>query len=207
MKHQIGSATIRWAASIVATVAILVLCASAGAEKGVSIGEAMPPFTLPDTNDTSHSLSDYQGKIVVLICSSQNCPWSRGVDPHLSTLAKRYMPKGVVFLGLDSDKTNEPSEIKEYADKVGIPFPILKDADNEYADVLNAARTPEVFIVDGTGNLVYHGAYDNRTSPEDRGDAQYIAQALDELLAGQAVSKPEMSAWGCSIRRVNKLNS
>jgi len=197
----------RLATSLAVTATIFALFPmTAAADKGVSIGEAMPAFTLPDSSGGSHSLSDHKDKIVVLVCSSHNCPWSRGVAPHLAALAKNYMDKGVVFFGLDSDRTNTPESIKEYAEKVGIPYPILKDAGNKYADVLGAARTPEVFIVDGTGTLVYHGAYDNRTSPEDLGSEQYMARALDELLAGEAVSQPEKSAWGCSIRREIKLD-
>jgi peroxiredoxin len=190
------------------SVAAVALCFAGtfawAAEKSPSVGDEMPDFELTDYTGKTHKLSDYAGKIVVLECSSQNCPWSRGTDSHIAEMAKAYEEKGVVFLGIDSDKGNTPEAIAEHAKNAEVPFPILKDVDNKYADAIAAARTPEIYIVDKDGALVYHGAYDNRRSPEEKGDVQYVANALDELLAGKEVSTPKVSAWGCTIRRVTK---
>ncbi len=184
--------------------AFMFAIAGSAAAKGIAIGAEVPDVTLKDCNGVEHTLSQYRGKIVVLEFSAQGCPWSRGTDPSIIELAKKYSEKGVVFLGIDSDKGNTPEQIKEYAEKTGVSFPILKDQENKYADVLGAMRTPEIYIVDKDGKLAYHGAYDNRTAPDTAGDVPYTANALDEMIAGKDVSTPKVSAWGCSISRVAK---
>jgi peroxiredoxin len=195
-----------WAKRVaVASAVALAWAVMPGASAGdaVKIGDKMPDFKMTDIDGKTHALSDYAGKILVLEFSSQNCPWSRGTDPGISEVAKKYAEKGVVFLGVDADAGNDAAKIKEYATKTGVTFPILKDDQNVYADAVNATRTPEIYIVQD-GVLKFHGAYDNRTVPEKAGDVNYVAKALDELLAGKAVSDPTVSAWGCTIKRVAK---
>ncbi len=133
--------------------------------------------------------------------ASQKCPWSRGADPALIRTATAYEDKGVVFLAIDSHFETPVEEIKPYAEKTGKTYPILKDAGNKYADAVGAMRTPEIFIVDAQGVLVYHGAFDNRTRPEVEGEVNYVAKALDALLAGKPIEQTEVAAWGCSIKR------
>jgi hypothetical protein len=66
---------------------------------------------------------------------------------------------------------------------------------------VGASRTPEIYIVDTEGKLAYHGAYDDRKAPDMAGETPYVANALDNLLAGEPVATPEVSAWGCTIKR------
>ncbi|MBI4556686.1 MAG: redoxin domain-containing protein [Candidatus Hydrogenedentes bacterium] len=167
----------------------------------VDIGAAMPDFKLKDCDGKEHTLSGYKGKIVVLDFCSQGCPWSRGADPHLAALSKEYGAKGVVFLGVDSHSETTPEEIKAYAAKTGIPHPILKDTGNSYADAVGAERTPEIYIADKEGKLVYHGAFDNRKNPDKAGDINYVKKALDSVLGGQSVETAKVNAWGCTIKR------
>lgn len=167
-------------------------------------GEEMPDFTLKDYAGKEHRLSDYRGKIVVIEFCSQGCPWSRGVEPDMAALAKEYGGEEVVFLGIDADRDNSVESIAKHAEESGIPFPILKDVDNAYADAVMATRTPELYIVDAAGVLAYHGAFDNRVAPTEAGDEAYGENALKELVAGKKVSTPKVSAWGCSIKRVAK---
>jgi peroxiredoxin len=183
-----------------ALAAMVALPVQAG-EKGVEIGEAVPDFELTDHTGGKQRLSDYKGKVVVLQFISKNCPWSRGVDPDVSTLAKKYQEKGVVFLGIDADKANSVDDLAGHAKSVGFPFTLVKDNGTEYADKLNATRTPEVYIVNPEGKLVFHGAYDDRKTPTTAGDLNYVAKALDEVLEGKDVSTPKVAAWGCVIRR------
>lgn len=165
------------------------------------IGDQAPDFELQDHAGKTHSLSAYAGKIIVLNFCSQECPWSRGADAKINEVARAYAPKEVVFLGIDSHRSTQPEAIQAHTENAGVPYPVLKDTGNAYADKLGAQRTPEFFIVDRQGKLAYHGAFDNRTRPDQMGSSNYVADALDALLAGQKVAKPEAAAWGCSIKR------
>jgi hypothetical protein len=83
-----------------------------------------------------------------------------------------------------------------------LPYPVLKDEENKFADTMGAKRTPEIYIRDKDGNLVYHGAIDNQKKTDDPEYVNYVKNALDEILAGKPVSTPKKSAYGCTINRV-----
>ncbi len=161
----------------------------------------MPEFTLKDHNGESHTLSALKGKVVVLDFSSHHCPWSLAVDKELPELAAAYAGKEVAFFGIDSHNSTPPAEIKKHVEEAKIPFPVLKDEGNEYADKAGASRTPEFFVLDKDLNVAYHGAFDNRRDPNEKGSEDYVKAAIDSLLAGQPVATPEVKGWGCSIKR------
>jgi thiol-disulfide isomerase/thioredoxin len=192
--------------------AAVALSGQAGAEKedaAVTVGKVMPSFTMPDYNGTEYNLKALKGKTVVLAFTSQECPYSRAADPRLAKLAEAYRPKGIVFLSIDSHKSTQPAAIKQYAHEKNeteekLPYPILKDWQNRYADKVGAKRTPEIYIVDKGGKLVYHGALDNQKKPDDEAYVSYVGKALDEILAGKPVSEAKTSAYGCTIKRVAK---
>ncbi len=175
--------------------------ASAAKLEAPKIGAAFPDFKLPDTTGKEHALGDYKGKILVLNFSSQECPFSNGADPAISELATAYKDKGVVCLGVDSNKDLDAAEIQTHIDEAGIPYPILKDAGNKLADAAGARVTPEIYVIDKEGKLAYHGAPDDRAGPTSTPTAFYLKDALDALTADNAVEKPTVKAWGCGIKR------
>ncbi|MBN2310318.1 MAG: redoxin domain-containing protein [Candidatus Hydrogenedentes bacterium] len=170
-------------------------------------GQDMPPFVLNDYEGKEVSLAKLKGKVVVVAFTSQECPYSRGAEPVLARLALAYKDKGVVVVSIDSHKDTRPEQIKEYAlgknpTEKKLPYPIVKDSGNRYADAVGARQTPEIYVVDAKGKLVYHGGLDNQKKPDDAEYVAYTAEALDEVLAGEPVSRPETKAYGCTIKRV-----
>lgn len=197
----------RWTSMVIAAVAIsaitgILLTQVATAKmEALPIGATVPDFTLKDTTGTAHSLAQYEDKIVVLNFCSQACPFSRGADPSINELAKTYGEKGVVFLGIDSNKNQRPEDIQKYIDETGIPYPILKDEGTTLADAVGARVTPEIYIKGKDGKLVYHGAPDNRSGPASTPTEHYLKDALEALLAGEPIEKTSVKAWGCGINR------
>jgi peroxiredoxin len=121
----------------------LVFALAAGAPAAsLEVGEKAPEFKLADTSGKEHKLSAYKGKVVVLDFCSQKCPWSRGADPSIADIARKYKEKGVVFLGIDSHNDTPSAEIETYRKEVNIPYPILKDKGNEYADAVRERGLP-----------------------------------------------------------------
>lgn len=172
----------------------------------LEIGKPVPDFKLKDYEGKEHSLAEAKGKIVVISFTSQLCPYSMGAEPVYAQTAEKYADKGVVFYSIDSHATTTHAEIAKYAtadNKTGkkLPYPILKDEDNKYADALGAKQTPEIYIADKEGKLAYHGAIDNMQRPTDPGYKNYVAAALDDLLAGKPVAEPNHKAYGCGIKR------
>ena len=88
-----------------------------------------------------------------------------------------------------------------------MPFPVLKDFDQQVADAFGAERTPEVFLLDANRVIRYHGRIDDQYGigfRRDKPARRDLEQALDELLAGQPITTPRTEASGCPIERSRK---
>ncbi len=161
-----------------------------------------PTFTLDDYNGNSHSLTDYQkSRAIVVMFIATRCPVSNAYNSRMESLYKKYKEQGVAFLGINSNKEESAEEVKKHAEENGLTFTILKDPDNKVADAYNAQVTPEVFILNPSLQILYHGRIDDsrRESDVKSRDAQNV---LDAVLAGKPVPETETKAFGCTIKRI-----
>jgi peroxiredoxin len=175
---------------------------SLGAGKRAEPGQAAPDLALKDAYGKEFKLSDFKGKIVVLEWLNRGCPVSRGAHEkqEMQKVYKKYAGKGVIWLGIDSTEGAKPEENRVYAAEMSLAYPILHDPDAIAANAYGATNTPHMFVIDKDGKLVYAGAID------DKANKNYVAAALDDLLAGRPVSKPKTTAYGCSLKN-SKLAS
>ncbi len=118
----------------------------------------------------------------------------------MTTLAARYADKGVVWLAINTTRTATPQTNALWAKKHDIGYPILDDHEGKVGLLYGAKATPDMFIIDPTGRLVYEGAIDDdpRGDKDDR--VNYVQKALDELLAGKPVTTTQTKAYGCSVK-------
>ncbi len=174
--------------------------ASAEAPEALAIGADFPDFKLPDTTGKQHTLSQYKDKIVVFNFSTPECPCSRSVDGALAELATAYADKGVVFLGVNSNFFMDPESLRDYALSAGVTYPMLKDDEVELADAAGARVTPEIFVKDKSGKVVFHGPPDNRLNPKATPTEFYLKDALEALTTGKPIENADITPWGCSIR-------
>jgi peroxiredoxin len=175
------------------------------------IGKSAPNFTLPDSNGISHSLSDYEGKIVVLEWLNHGCPF---VGKHYNSgnmqkLQKAYTDKGVIWFSIISSAPGKqgyctPEEANEItAEKHAAPTAVLLDPEGTVGKLYGAKTTPHMFIIGKDGKLVYNGGIDDirSTNVEDIAKAKnYVQMALDELLAGKEVTVKTSQPYGCSVK-------
>ena len=167
----------------------------------VSLGAVVPDFKLPDADGKEHTLASLKGqKGTVLIFIATRCPVSNGYNTRMAKLAEDYKSKGVNVIGINSNSIEPADEVKKHAAEKGLTFAILKDAGNVVADRFDAQVTPEAFVIDAAGKLVYHGRIDNSRAG-DSITSNELRDALDAVLAGKPVEKPEAKAFGCSIKR------
>ena len=168
-----------------------------------TIGSTIADFKLPDASGTERSLSSIKGtKGTVLIFVSTQCPVSNGYNERMEKLAQDYAARGINVVGINSNVKETPDDIKAHATANKLTFTILKDKDNKIADRLGAERTPEVYFLDATNKLVYHGRIDNHKKPE-MVTSNALRDAIDAVLAGKPVAKTEAAAFGCSIKRAS----
>jgi hypothetical protein len=119
----------------------------------------------------------------------------------MENINKEYAPKGFAFLGINSNKAELVDRIKEHAEDNGLTFPILKDKENVIADMFEASVTPEVYVLNSELEILYHGRIDNSRN-ESEVVSRDLNSALDEIYAGNEVSKKETKAFGCTIKRI-----
>jgi peroxiredoxin/mono/diheme cytochrome c family protein len=176
------------------------------AEKPRTVGD----FSLKDPRDqTSVSLKDLkEKKAIVVVFLGTECPVNNLFLPVLAELHKEYAAKGVQFLGINSNCQDTPAAVAAHARKQVVPFPVLKDVGNAAADQFGAKRTPEAFVLDPSGKVFYQGRIDDqfgigyqRAGKPTRRD---LVCALDEVLAGKAVSVATTPVAGCLIARVKQ---
>jgi peroxiredoxin len=109
----------------------------------------------------------------------------------------------VAFVGINSNKQEDVSEIKEHAAEHGFKFTLLKDPGNVVADAYDAKVTPEVFVIAADGTVRYHGRIDDNKDGSEV-TSQDLRAALDALLAGKEPARAATKAFGCTIKRVKK---
>ena len=181
----------------------LALGAPAGAD-ALKAGAIAPDFTLPAAADgRSVSLKELlaKNKAVAVIFVATKCPVSNAYNGRMAALAKEYAAKGIAVLGVNSNVTEPPGDVAEHAKKNGLDFPILKDSGNKVADAWGATRTPEVFLLDPKGVVLYHGRIDENQDDPKGVQSPDFRNALDSVLAGKPVPKAETKAFGCTIKR------
>ncbi len=187
---------------------IIVSCILGLAVGATSLSPANEPekienFTLQDVDGARHALADYANcKAVVLMFISTQCPVSNGYNARMAALHSDYKDRGVVFLGINSNKAESADDVRSHAKEHGFGFTILKDPDNRIADKLQASVTPEIYVLNSALELLYHGRIDDNS----RGTAitsKDLRKALDEILDGKPVSVTRTKAFGCSIKRTD----
>jgi peroxiredoxin len=185
-----------------ATVTLGLVAAASAAEP--AIGAAAPDFKLATLDGKPFSLSEAareKNAVVVMFIATQ-CPYSNAYNDRMREMAIAYEKQGVLFVGINSNKTEPRDEVAAHAKKHGLTFPLMKDPDNKVADLYNARHTPEIFLVDKSGTLRYHGRIDENYEQPSKVASPDLKNALDALLANKPIAKAETKAFGCSIKRV-----
>jgi len=168
-----------------------------------AIGAAAPTFQLTTLDGKAFSLADAakSHKLVVVMFIATKCPYSNAYNDRMRQMAEDYAKKDVLFVGVNSNKTEPAEEVLAHAKEHRFGFPLMKDPGNKVADLYDARHTPEVFVVDPSGKLRYHGRIDENYENPEKVTSPDLKNALEALLAGQAVAKAETKAFGCSIKR------
>ncbi len=172
-----------------------------------NVGQRMPNFTLKTAAGETIRLYGYAAqkkKAVVLVFTGNACPVSNVYAPRIAELAKKYEAQGVVFLAINANAHESVEDAAKHAKELGIDFPVLKDPKGLVADLALAMKTPEVLVLDGRATIRYRGAIDDQYVVGKRKpnpEKNYLADALDAVLAGKPVAVAATEVSGCPIER------
>lgn len=171
-----------------------------------------PDFTLVDSHGKSHTLSDYQGRIVVLEWINFGCPF---VQKHyngknMQALQDKYTGEDIVWFSICS---SAPGKQGHYDSNEDLNEKLKEEGSNATAYLIDesgkvgrmydAKTTPHMYIINKEGMLVYAGAIDDKPSTrlDDLKTANnYVSERLDLLLAGKNVDPAKNQPYGCSVK-------
>jgi peroxiredoxin len=169
--------------------------------KALPIGASVPEFTLPDTNGISQSLASLKGsKGTIILFTSARCPMVVAYHERLQQIAADYKAKGINVIGINSNVTEAADELKQHAVANKLAYSVLRDEGSKVADQFHAQVTPEIYLLNADGKLVYHGGVDDNRSPE-LVKATYLRDALDAMLQGKPIERTQTRAFGCTVKR------
>ena len=91
--------------------------------------------------------------------------------------------------------------MQEYAKTQGYKWHYVVDEGSALADAFGANRTPETFLFNSQGKLVYHGAIDDNPTNAGAVSRTHLKEAINEMISGKDVSVKTSNSVGCTIKR------
>ena len=167
-----------------------------------------PEVKMKDISGKEISLKDAKtnnGLLVMFSCNT--CPYVIKNQARTIEAAKHAMDNGIGVAILNSNEAQRGDDdsynaMKDYAKSQGYNWYYLVDNNSAQADAFGANRTPECFLFDGNGKLVYHGAIDDNPSDPSAVSRKHLVAAMDEMKAGKDISVKESRSVGCTIKRL-----
>jgi peroxiredoxin len=171
----------------------------------LQIGDKAPDFELPATDGNTYRLSDFDEEVLVIFFTCNHCPYVRGSDEVTRQTAERFIPRGVRFVGINSNSPNTYPEdsfdhMVERMEEKKLPWLYLYDASQEVALAYGALRTPHFYVFDRDRKLVYTGRGVDSPRDTSRMTVNDLENALREHLVGQPVSVPLTNPIGCNVK-------
>jgi peroxiredoxin len=143
------------------------------------------------------------GTLVVFTCN--HCPFAKKWSSRIVALGNDYSAKGIGVIAINANDPKAYEEdgmdvMQKRAKEEGMEFPYVVDATSNVARAFGATKTPEAFLFDKNGKLVYHGAIDDNGDDPEKVENAYLKLALDAVLNGGEVAVKETKSIGCTIK-------
>lgn len=171
--------------------------------KKLSTGDTAPYFILGGVDGKEHALKDFLGKPTLIVFMCNHCPYVRAKLPALIKLSTNFFGK-VNVVGINSNDPKYEGEgfenMKKFAREFKINFHYLIDDSQKVARSYGAVCTPDSFLFDSNGRLVYHGRIDSAPSIETSTQGDVMEDNFNKVLAGEKVAKEFLPSQGCSIK-------
>ncbi|MEX1118899.1 MAG: thioredoxin family protein [Terrimicrobiaceae bacterium] len=175
------------------------------------IGKPAPAFTLKDTSGKEHSLADFKGKLVVLEWVNHGCPFvKKHYEPgNMQKIQAEAVADGAVWLSICSSAPGKQGHMSaedaaaKSKDVESKATAYLLDEDGTVGKAYDARTTPEIFIINPEGLLVYKGAIDDKpsaSSADIEGAVNHVTVALKEIADGKPVTVSATKPYGCSVK-------
>lgn len=191
------------------TLSFLFLAAGqAVADEALAIGDQMVETDVEmkgvsgDSTTIAKEAGD-KGTLVIFTCN--HCPYVKAWEERIAAVGNDALTKDVGVIAINSNDPekypeDDMDEMKKRAKKFGLKFPYVVDSTSDVAKAYGAAKTPEFFLFDADGKLVYHGALDDNAENPDKVEKTWLADAITALAEGKEIEVATTKALGCSIK-------
>ncbi len=173
----------------------------------LALGTQAPTFTLPNPSTGQEvSLAQFKGQPVLVAFICNHCPFVLHILDGFIQFAREYAEKGLAIVAINANDIehypdDSPEKMQALAKQKGFPFPYLFDESQEVAKAYRAACTPDFFLFDRSGKLVYRGQFDSarpgNSVPVTGAD---LRAACDAVLQGEAPQGEQIPSLGCNIK-------
>jgi len=168
-------------------------------------GDSAPDFELLGIDDKKHKLSDYneyQGILIIFMCN--HCPYVKAKFGAFNELYEKLGEK-IAIIGINSnDSTNYPEDsfenMKNTAKEKGLKFDYLVDTTQQIAKKYGAMCTPDPYLFNKEGKLVFHGRIDNAMKPDDTATEKTMINNIEKMISNKKIEKDFDPSIGCSIK-------
>ncbi len=187
---------------------VLLLCvavAAQGASFKKVVGQSFPTVKVKDVLsgeeiDLSKVLAKDGVKGAVVFFTSTKCPVAVAYEERINQLVTKYAAS-VPFLALNANSSEDAASQTTYAKEKGFKFHVAMDKGSKIAKEIGASCTPEFYLIDKSGKVVFHGPLDD-SQDTTQITKHFLAGALEAVLAGKAIAAEdqEVQAFGCGIK-------
>ena len=173
------------------------------------LGTKMPSFELLGIDGktyTNEDFADKLGTLVMIICN--HCPFVKHVNDELVNLTNELLAQNIGVIGINSNDSSQEKyaedsfeKMKEYSQQLGYKFPYVVDTDQSAAKSFTAQCTPDFFLFDNNGSLIYRGQLDGSRPGNDKPvDGESLRNAVSSMLAGEEPLELQLPSMGCNIK-------
>lgn len=173
------------------------------------LGTKMPSFELLGIDGKTYRNEDFAdklGTLVMFICN--HCPFVKHVNDELVNLTNELLAQNIGVIGINSNDSSQEKyaedsfeKMKEYSQQLGYKFPYVVDTDQSAAKSFTAQCTPDFFLFDNNGSLIYRGQLDGSRPGNDKPvDGESLRNAVSSMLAGEEPLELQLPSMGCNIK-------
>ena len=192
--------------SIILILPLMLLTYAAASE--LDIGSEMPlaEVKMADVGGKNVSLKDAMGENGLLVVFSCNtCPWVNAWEDRYISVSKLSQKKGVGMIAINPNEGSRGNgdsmdDMQSRAKKAKYDFYYTLDKESKLASAFGASRTPQIYLFNNKGTLVYRGAIDDNARKPKKVEKAYLMDAIDAMVTGEKIETASTKALGCGIK-------
>jgi peroxiredoxin len=187
---------------LLVSLALLAGLGGAASADEIALGEKAPDFKVKGIDGKEYTLESFKdAKAIVITFTCNNCPVAVAYEDRFIEFAKKTKEKGVAFLAINCNTSENLAAMKQRAEEKGFPFVYAYDETSDSGHKYGARVTPHIFVLDKDRKVAYRGSFDDK---QDGPTKSYLADAVAAVIAGKKPELASTKAFGCGIKLKKK---